>query len=495
MPPAILERQVGEVPGDDVGGRGLFAGRKGHGSRERGHRRVRVRAQRLTGLDRLVTRSERPADAGHDESVAVGLIVRPGLKQGEGHRTEVGLLVQLAGRLVGHDDPAHADIAPGAGLAIDDLQLGRLALPFVNAKGSRPHAVVVVTGGRANGLAVDQQIDARLAWVIASADPEAEKLALDGERPAGELAGLVVFLADVAAGGRGVGVDHAEARSAHVALVLRHLRFEHRPRAEGRSFDLPPLVGFLLEIFQHDLGARGRRAGRGTALHHGELRTANRAIFLGRHRRRAVRHRRPARMAADGIAQVTVETRLDDFLPHVLDLDLNDRGRQARIIDVQGDEGREDLQRDDEGLGRIAVLDVADRIFAAEGDFGKEAPWKLQAATTDPASVATTTKVNGKSLQHGALGHERMGVVGVARADLLVEDIPMPEIAVAAKVELARAEPADRHADLLQLVPAVDRAAAPGRQRLDPRGAQLFVGRDQPGEVGRLERPGHRRRG
>ena len=83
--------------------------------------------------------------------------------------------------------------------------------------------------------------------------------------------------------------------------------------------------------------------------------------------------------------------------------------------------------------------------------------------------------------------------MGVARADMLIENVPMPELSVAAQIELAGADAADGHADLLQLGPAVDGRDAAGEQRPHPRRIELLVGGNQLFEVGGLERAGHDR--
>ena len=86
-----------------------------------------------------------------------------------------------------------------------------------------------------------------------------------------------------------------------------------------------------------------------------------------------------------------------------------------------------------------------------------------------------------------------MGVVMVAGAHGLVEDVPVPELAVAAQVELARAESADGHADLFQVLAAIDLAGPAVEERLDPLGIEFLVGRDEFVLFGRLEGTCHDR--
>ena len=116
-----------------------------------------------------------------------------------------------------------------------------------------------------------------------------------------------------------------------------------------------------------------------------------------------------------------------------------------------------------------------------------------QSGAAAPASVALAAEEQRESLQHGAFPRRGVGVVAVAGADLLVEDVPVPEIAVAAEVDLAGAEAADRHADLGQFRAATDGPRAAGRERFDPRTQEALLGRHQAGKIGGRQRAGHQR--
>src|ERR1035441_3476079 len=80
-----------------------------------------------------------------------------------------------------------------------------------------------------------------------------------------------------------------------------------------------------------------------------------------------------------------------------------------------------------------------------------------------------------------------------AGADALVEDVPVPELAVAAKVELTCADAADGHADLLKVRASIDRPFAALKERFHPFRAELLIRGDQPVEILARERPGHDR--
>jgi len=81
--------------------------------------------------------------------------------------------------------------------------------------------------------------------------------------------------------------------------------------------------------------------------------------------------------------------------------------------------------------------------------------------------------------------------MAVARALILIEDIPMPQLAVAAKVELPGAKPADRQADFSQLGPLKNSGRPALKERAHPIRVELFVLRNKAAEMGGLEWTGH----
>ena len=133
---------------------------------------------------------------------------------------------------------------------------------------------------------------------------------------------------------------------------------------------------------------------------------------------------------------------------------------------------------------RIAVLDAADRVLAAERDLAPAGA--VQRA--DLHLIALRDQQREALIQRRGR-RQRMGVVLRPGADVPVEDVPVPQPAVAAQVQLPGAEAADGHADLLEFRSAVDGRLAPRRERLDPLRRQPFVGRHQLFKILRLERP------
>lgn len=96
----------------------------------------------------------------------------------------------------------------------------------------------------------------------------------------------------------------------------------------------------------------------------------------------------------------------------------------------------------------------------------------------------------------GRLVAGEVGPLAFARKDaflVFVEDVPKPELAVAAQIQRPAADAADGHPDVFQLTARLEvhiRRPARG-QRMHPLRVQLLVRRHETGEVRRLERPRH----
>ena len=128
----------------------------------------------------------------------------------------------------------------------------------------------------------------------------------------------------------------------------------------------------------------------------------------------------------------------------------------------------------------------ADGVFAAKGYVGKAGP--VEGAVVN---LAIGFDAQGEALIERRFRLRRMGIVGVAGADVLVENVPVPEFAVAAEVELAGAEAADGHPDQGGFGAAVDLRLAAGGQGANPVGRQFFVEGDESPRLLRRERAGH----
>ncbi len=161
-------------------------------------------------------------------------------------------------------------------------------------------------------------------------------------------------------------------------------------------------------------------------------------------------------------------------------------GREGGIIGIERDEGREGLEADPGRAIGITVFDVGNRVFTDEGNV---AP--VRAFEGPLAGLAAGREPEGEAVIEGRGGPHRLGVMLGARADIAVENIPMPQFSIAAQVKLAGTYAADRHPDLVELRAAIDGALAAGGERCDPFGPQLLVRRDQFLEVLPCERAGH----
>ncbi len=194
------------------------------------------------------------------------------------------------------------------------------------------------------------------------------------------------------------------------------------------------------------------------------------------------------RIGAHGVFEPAHQFTVGVFAADVLDRKAHDRCRQARILAVQRNKRRKRLQRHGRRRRGVAILDQPDRVLAAERDLRK-------ARMIQGPKLGSSSRGNpqGESLLQRRVRLGWMCVMGAAGADLLIENVPMPELAVAAEIELTGTNAPDGHADLRQFRAAVDGRRAAGKQGPHPRRIEFLVGRHEPLEVGGLERTGHRR--
>ena len=118
---------------------------------------------------------------------------------------------------------------------------------------------------------------------------------------------------------------------------------------------------------------------------------------------------------------------------------------------------------------RVAVLDAADRILAAKRDL---AP--ARAVERADLRPDRPPRPAGEALSIGEAGVQRLGVVVRAGADVLVEDVPVPELPVAAEVELPAQMPPTGMPIFSSSGAAIDGRLAPGEERLHPVGDSLL---------------------
>jgi type I restriction enzyme R subunit len=276
-----------------------------------------------------------------------------------------------------------------------------------------------------------------------------------------------------------VRIDDPLRVAADISLIVGNRRLLDGFRAECRALRRPTVVTLLAPILEDHV-----RSGR-----FGRLVTRLRGVVekrqsVGAHDPVAAIADEPAMVKAYRVLQPSGQFHLQCVRTSILDRELHDRDRQAGVIGIKRYERGIGLEQDLDWQRWITVFHDADWILAAEAHVRK---------TCLVQRVATVANLQDKTLFDGRCGLHRTGVVVGAGAHWLIEDVPVPEPAVAAEVELSRANAADRHANVLQRLASVDHRRAAIKQRLDPRRAQLLVGGHEPLEIAVYERPGHRR--
>jgi hypothetical protein len=71
------------------------------------------------------------------------------------------------------------DVAPAAGVRVNDLDAGRLAFELADIPGGPVELLAVGAGGGARDAGADEEVDAGLIGMVAAADEEVDVRALD----------------------------------------------------------------------------------------------------------------------------------------------------------------------------------------------------------------------------------------------------------------------------------------------------------------------------
>ena len=108
----------------------------------------------------------------------------------------------------------------------------------------------------------------------------------------------------------------------------------------------------------------------------------------------------------------------------------------------------------------------------------------LTAKCRFPAVIAGEFRVSTFSCTEGEIKQfwlrrgflHRMRIMRIARPDMLIENIPVPQPSIAAKIQLPGTNSADGHADIFEILPFIDSRNAALVKRLQPIGVQFFVG-------------------
>ena len=165
--------------------------------------------------------------------------------------------------------------------------------------------------------------------------------------------------------------------------------------------------------------------------------------------------------------------------------ELQDRRGQAGIVSVERNERRKRFELHAQRHFGIGILHQTERIFAAKRNVGE---------TVAIQRVGLIANLQGEFLGERRAGRHGFGIMRIpGAANRQVEDIPVPQPAITAEIELPRANAANRHANLVEFLAAVNRALTPRKQRLHPLRRKLLIGRHQLVEILARERPGHHR--
>jgi hypothetical protein len=162
------------------------------------------------------------------------------------------------GRRVGEGDLVDVDVAPAAGLLVDDSEARLFALQFSHVPREPREVFGVFASDGADHSVFDQELDAGATGVRAAADEEGEVVAADGERRRRERAGRLVAVE--------VRVDQAAAEVA----VDGHLAGQGasgRAGAEGVAGGDPAAVVARLEVRNDDVVRRASGGGEGNDEH------------------------------------------------------------------------------------------------------------------------------------------------------------------------------------------------------------------------------------
>ncbi len=279
--------------------------------------------------------------------------------------------------------------------------------------------------------------------MIAAADPEMDEPARDRERAARELSGRGVLRFDAVSGRAGVRVHDATRIPAHVALIGRDVELSDGPGAERRALDRPAVIRCLVPVLEDNV-----RFGRFLRL----------LVFLRRERQEgesacayqlvpAVARQRAA-VKADRVLQSARQCDVQRLRCLVFQRELQDHRRQARIVRVERQKRRIRFQRHCYRDGWVLVSDDADWILPAK-------PHRRKAGAVQWTDVIAD--LQGEPLLNRRYRRHRLCIVLGARAERLIENVPVPKPSVAAKIQLPGAEPADRHADESEVFALVDR--------------------------------------
>src|SRR6516165_10103748 len=97
---------------------------------------------------------------------------------------------------IAEDDIVDANVAPGPGFVVDNLDYRTLAEPRPDIPARWSHPIVIFACRSCHNMALDQQVQARLLFVRAASNQKIDVLPLDRKWPAGQVTDCRVPLFD-----------------------------------------------------------------------------------------------------------------------------------------------------------------------------------------------------------------------------------------------------------------------------------------------------------
>jgi hypothetical protein len=396
---------------------------------------------------------------------------RPLVQHSQEQRAEVGLLIELREvcsfrRRVGKQDVIDVDMSPAPGRPVDDLHLHRAPDEFVDVPKVPEQLFVIFAGRSAHDLPATEQIDARLAGSVAAADAELNIRAANGEFGRGQRALRIVAVQKR--------IDESLAAEAAYLLLTRQ-RALRRLLTKSRSGRVPFPVGAPFEV-RESLGLANFTDGRPRRFgdRHHQARQSRRTRDVVVPKSSIV----PYVSLPDRILNPASQSGMHAPVRKILHAEAQNRPRRRRLPRVERDKRAKRLEHHFDRI-RVpfdrAVVDRSDRIFPDE--FNPREPVAIERAINSATAVGSDRQPE-PLLDRRRRRVRAIAIVAVTGEAIDVEDAPLGQRAITAKIKLARADPADRHADAGQLVTRVDLLRAFGEQSLDPFRIEAFVRRD-----------------
>ena len=360
---------------------------------------------------------------------------------------------------IGEDDLVYRDVSPATLQFIDDTDAGLLALVCRHIDRHRMQRTAVLAGNTGDLFAVHHHRYV-CALPFAATHGHVDGVPLDGKLGANQRTDTRISRDVIPGEACVVRIHNAGARMAGDHLLGRPRLNGEWSTPEGGALGHPIAVRVALEVSKHDVFAR-QRCGRGCPWLHGTKHADPPArlcepVF-------APTKRGICRIGTGCILHPASKVDIDGSVRRVLDGVAHHRSRQRRVFGVERNEGTERLELHRNGIVLLRVGHLADWVFPAESNIREALAIECSCAGFRAYEEAL---LHIGAVPPGVLFPLRNGVRVVSpkregRNTLLVirlttvialENIPQPELAVTAEIELPAANATNRHPDIFELL-------------------------------------------